>query len=320
MLRSSLRALLFAGLCLAAIGWLVAQEPNARSRRQRRRRRAHLSSRSPIRSALLQRRAPLEAGPDGLFPSTPVYQNAAPSANVAADGTFPPAAAAPYSATPVQPPFVSFASAQQPVAAVPAVDTNDAAMSTREMLQKVLQASAHLDFGGRQTVTVEELLDQLHQRHQLSIRFDWPTLAGAVATESLSAPAKPAAKSVGAVAVGEWQPGCADCVTTSKPAAQSPSNVAALAGSARRAHRHAANAGRLGGAHRWTGSRRRVAGCRPSHPPGSAVVQANAVSPIAASAAVKPGVNPNAKPNTLPQRRSRNAASCVLQQATETRS
>ena len=62
----------------------------------------------------------------------------------------------------------------------------------RKGVEAALQSAAQLDFGGRQAVTVQELLDQLHQRHHLSIRFDWPTLTQAVSAKSPSAPARPA--------------------------------------------------------------------------------------------------------------------------------
>jgi hypothetical protein len=47
----------------------------------------------------------------------------------------------------------------------------------RKGLESLLQSPAKLDFGGRETVTIKELLDQLHERHQLSVRFDVPTLS-----------------------------------------------------------------------------------------------------------------------------------------------
>lgn len=49
-------------------------------------------------------------------------------------------------------------------------------VSGRKHIDALLQAPAQLDFEHRDTVTVKELLDQLHERHGLSIRFDMPTL------------------------------------------------------------------------------------------------------------------------------------------------
>ncbi len=51
-----------------------------------------------------------------------------------------------------------------------------APITGRRKLEALLQSPARLDFGQRETVTVKELLARLHQQHQLSIRFDVPTL------------------------------------------------------------------------------------------------------------------------------------------------
>src|ERR1700730_16073305 len=47
----------------------------------------------------------------------------------------------------------------------------------RKALESLLQSPANLQFGHRETITIKELLDQLHERHPLSIRFDMPTLS-----------------------------------------------------------------------------------------------------------------------------------------------
>ncbi|HLJ12800.1 MAG TPA: hypothetical protein VKU82_16505 [Planctomycetaceae bacterium] len=44
-------------------------------------------------------------------------------------------------------------------------------------MEAQLQAPAGLDFGDRRRVSVQEVLEQLHERHHLSIRFDMPTFA-----------------------------------------------------------------------------------------------------------------------------------------------
>ncbi len=49
-------------------------------------------------------------------------------------------------------------------------------VSGRRQLEAKLQTPAKLDFGDRKRVTVREVLDQLHEQHQLSLRFDMPTL------------------------------------------------------------------------------------------------------------------------------------------------
>jgi hypothetical protein len=50
-------------------------------------------------------------------------------------------------------------------------------ISGRTQLEALLLSPAKLDFEGRKQVTVREVLDQLHQQHHLSLRFDTPTLA-----------------------------------------------------------------------------------------------------------------------------------------------
>jgi len=60
---------------------------------------------------------------------------------------------------------------QAPKDAAPA-----AMVSGRRKIEAQLQSPAKLDFGGRQTVTIRELLDQLRRQQHLSIRFDLPTL------------------------------------------------------------------------------------------------------------------------------------------------
>jgi hypothetical protein len=53
-----------------------------------------------------------------------------------------------------------------------------AAIVGRKQIEALLQAPANLDLGNHPTVTVGELLDMLHKRHHLSIRFDIPSLSG----------------------------------------------------------------------------------------------------------------------------------------------
>jgi len=52
----------------------------------------------------------------------------------------------------------------------------------KEKLEAQLHAPAKLDFGGRQTVTIREVLDELRQEQHLSVRFDMPTLTGVLAS------------------------------------------------------------------------------------------------------------------------------------------
>lgn len=51
------------------------------------------------------------------------------------------------------------------------------AISGRAQLETLLQSPAKLDFEARNRVSVREILDKLHEKHRLSLRFDSPTLA-----------------------------------------------------------------------------------------------------------------------------------------------
>jgi len=64
--------------------------------------------------------------------------------------------------------------AAPPVAGAP----TGAATVGRKQIEALLKAPADLDFGNHPTVTVGELLDMLHKRQHLSIRFDIPALSG----------------------------------------------------------------------------------------------------------------------------------------------
>jgi hypothetical protein len=85
-------------------------------------------------------------------------------------------------------PLDSTAAAPQALAA----DAKPAAAAVgRKALESLLLSPAKLDFGQRDTITIKELLDQVHERHQLSIRFDMPTLSalyGASQSGELSGP------------------------------------------------------------------------------------------------------------------------------------
>jgi hypothetical protein len=59
-------------------------------------------------------------------------------------------------------------------------------ISGRKKLEGLLQAPANLDFGSLQTVTIKEVLDQLHKQHHLSIRFDLPTLSSVLNSDALA--------------------------------------------------------------------------------------------------------------------------------------
>lgn len=73
-------------------------------------------------------------------------------------------------------------------------------ISGRTQLEALLLTPAKLDFEGRKQVTVREVLDELHQQHHLSLRFDTPTLA-AMLDESSQTPAyRPAQVAAGYMA------------------------------------------------------------------------------------------------------------------------
>lgn len=78
----------------------------------------------------------------------------------------------------------SAASAKSEAHPKPAV-ANSSSLSGRRKLETLLQQPAKLEFGGRKHVSVKEVLDQLRERHPLSIRFDIPTLAGIYGVEAL---------------------------------------------------------------------------------------------------------------------------------------
>jgi hypothetical protein len=73
-------------------------------------------------------------------------------------------------------------------------------ISGRTQLEALLLSPANLDFEGRKQVTVREVLDQLHQQHQLSLRFDTPTLAAMLDKSSQTPAYHPAQVAAGYMA------------------------------------------------------------------------------------------------------------------------
>ncbi len=65
-------------------------------------------------------------------------------------------------------------------------------ISGRTQLEALLLSPANLEFEGRKQVTVREVLDQLHQQHHLSLRFDTPTLAAMLDKSSQTPAYRPA--------------------------------------------------------------------------------------------------------------------------------
>jgi len=68
----------------------------------------------------------------------------------------------------------------------PAPNAQAVPKSGRRNLEAQLLAPADLDFGPRQRISAREVLDQLHERHHLSIRFDVPTLASLFGSEPVA--------------------------------------------------------------------------------------------------------------------------------------
>lgn len=59
------------------------------------------------------------------------------------------------------------------------------AVSGRKEIEALLRSPAKLDFSGRTNVSGKEILDQLREQHQLSIRFDLPTFAWFLGAEAV---------------------------------------------------------------------------------------------------------------------------------------
>lgn len=91
--------------------------------------------------------------------------------------------------------FMSSAiAAEPPQNAAPAAkaEAQPRVISGRTQLEELLTAPAKLDFAGRKQVTVREVLDGLHQQHQLSVRFDIPILAAMLGRSTQSTGYHPA--------------------------------------------------------------------------------------------------------------------------------
>jgi hypothetical protein len=79
------------------------------------------------------------------------------------------------------------AAAAAPATLQPVDDKKPATtLSGRKKLEGQLQAPANLEFGQRQSVTIKEVLDKLHNEHHLSLRFDLPTLSALLNSDALA--------------------------------------------------------------------------------------------------------------------------------------
>jgi hypothetical protein len=124
---------------------------------------------------------------------------------------------------PSTPPTKSRRAAWSPLRATPASVTVPAEIGTapkgnlqgRKKLEALLQASANLNYDGREKITVKAVLDDLHRQHHLSIRFDKPTLTslfGGAQTATLASETEPAP------VVNAEQPSFSGALYTADPA------------------------------------------------------------------------------------------------------
>src|SRR5262249_10334991 len=65
-------------------------------------------------------------------------------------------------------------SAQPPKALEPVPSKSTKNSQPHQAIEAKLQEPADLDFGDRKTVPMQEIIEQLHTKHHLSIRFDTP--------------------------------------------------------------------------------------------------------------------------------------------------
>ncbi len=93
---------------------------------------------------------------------------------------------------------------------------------TRKQIEAMLAEPAELNLGSRPTVTVGELLRQLHERHHLSIRYDIPSLT---ALYGLDATHPSVDKST--MPYASWLPGSLSLMECLAPVAIVPSNSTA---------------------------------------------------------------------------------------------
>jgi hypothetical protein len=115
-----------------------------------------------------------------------------PLEGVPSDPSDPPAYIHPTAATPT--------SKRVEPANVAPVDLKPVPLTGRKKLEVVLTQPSELDFGERQTVTVKEMLDQLRERHQLSLRLDIPTLSALLGAENVLTEPKEPAKTASLIA------------------------------------------------------------------------------------------------------------------------
>jgi hypothetical protein len=74
----------------------------------------------------------------------------------------------------------------------------------RTSLESLLQTPAELDFGHRQTITVKELLDEIHRKDHISIRFDSPVMEAMSGSAHTDPPATAMTACGDGVASSSW--------------------------------------------------------------------------------------------------------------------
>ncbi|MEI8019369.1 MAG: hypothetical protein WCH39_14285 [Schlesneria sp.] len=122
--------------------------------------------------------------------------------------TVPAATASPYgdsysppdTPTYISPTAVTSASKLPEPVNSPPVDLKPVPLTGQKKWEAILAQPSELDFGERQTVTVKELLDQLRERHQLSLRFDIPTLSALLGKENVISETKEPTKTASLIA------------------------------------------------------------------------------------------------------------------------
>ena len=148
------------------------------------------------------------AAPTAYSPMPPVEGIPTATASPYSDSDSPPVTASPYGnsysppATPTStdPTAVTPASKRSEPANSPPVDLKPVPFTGQKKWEAILAQPSELDFGERQTVTVKELLDQLRERHQLSLRLDIPTLSALLGKENVIGEPKGPTKTASSIA------------------------------------------------------------------------------------------------------------------------
>ena len=148
------------------------------------------------------------AAPAAYAPMPPVEGIPTAKASPYRDSDSPPVTASPYgnSYSPHDTPTYTYPTAVTPASKrsetvnTPPVDLKPVPVTGQKKWEAILAQPSELDFGERQTVTVKELLNQLRERHQLSLRLDIPTLSALLGTENVVAEPKEPTKTASLIA------------------------------------------------------------------------------------------------------------------------